>query len=103
MTIPPPVSLGPSGFVGSWLALSLFNAPYVFLLAAVALRRMDRSLEEAARGLGLNPWQVFARVVLPQLRPTLAASALHDRRLRGRVLHGLRHVHEGDLLPVPDR
>ncbi len=66
----------PIGFVGSWLALSLFNAPYVFLLTVVALRRMDRSLEEAARGLGLGPWAVFRRVVLPQLRPTLAASVL---------------------------
>lgn len=66
----------PGGFGGAWLALSLFTAPYAFLLCAVALRRMDRSLEEAAAGLGHGPWSVFVRVVLPQLRPALAASAL---------------------------
>jgi iron(III) transport system permease protein len=66
----------PGGFGGSWLALSLFTAPYAFLLCAVALRRLDPALEEAARSLGSGPWRVFGRVVLPQLRPAVAASAL---------------------------
>ncbi|MEX1287640.1 MAG: iron ABC transporter permease [Acidimicrobiia bacterium] len=66
----------PGGFWGSWAALSLFNAPYAFLLGAVALRRMDPALEEAARSLGLGPSATFVRVVLPQLRPTMAAAGL---------------------------
>src|SRR5215218_7706369 len=37
------------GFVGAWLALTLSTYPYVFLLAAAALRGLDPSIEEAAR------------------------------------------------------
>lgn len=65
-----------SGFLGAWMALSLFTYPYVFLLAASSLRNMDPSLEEAARGLGASPWRVFRTVVLPQLRPAVASAGL---------------------------
>ncbi|MCA9878360.1 MAG: iron ABC transporter permease, partial [Thermomicrobiales bacterium] len=37
---------------------------------------LDGSQEEAARSLGLSPWQAFRRVTLPQLRPAMAAGAL---------------------------
>ena len=40
------------GFPGALLALTLSTYPYVFLLAAAALRSLDPALEEAARGLG---------------------------------------------------
>jgi iron(III) transport system permease protein len=66
----------PGGFTGSWLALTLFTAPYAFLLCAVALRQLDPALEEAARSLGSGSWSVFRRVVVPQLRPAVAASSL---------------------------
>jgi iron(III) transport system permease protein len=64
------------GFVGAWLALTLSTYPYVFLLAAAALRGVDPSLEEAARALGRSRWGVFRRVTLPALRPSLGAGSL---------------------------
>ena len=64
------------GFGGAFAALTLATYPYVLLLCAAALRRSDRSLEEAARSLGQSHWQVFRRVTLPGLRPSIAASGL---------------------------
>ena len=65
-----------SGFAGSVVALSLATYPFVFLLCAAALRRSDRSLEEAAMSLGRRPREVFRTVTLPALRPSIAAGAL---------------------------
>ncbi len=64
-----------TGFPGAWLALTVFTYPYVHLLVASSLRRMDRSLEEAARSLGASPARVFRTIVLPRIRPALAAGA----------------------------
>ncbi len=50
--------------------------PIVFLLVAVALRGLDPALEETASSLGLGPWKIFFRVVLPQLRPALLGGLL---------------------------
>ncbi len=65
-----------AGFSGALAALALATYPYVFLLCGAALRRGDRSLEEAARSLGRTRAQVFRAVTLPQLRPSIGASAL---------------------------
>ena len=65
-----------TGFTGSAIALALATYPYVFLLCAAALRRGDRSLEEAAMSLGRGPRAVFTSVTLPALRPSIAAGAL---------------------------
>jgi iron(III) transport system permease protein len=64
------------GFTGSWLTLSLFTYPYVFLTVQAALRGLDPSLEEAARGLGHGPWRTFFAVTAPRLRPAAAAGGL---------------------------
>jgi iron(III) transport system permease protein len=64
------------GFGGAFVALTLATYPYVMLLCAAALRRSDRSLEEAARSLGQGRRQVFRRVTLPAIRPSIAASGL---------------------------
>jgi iron(III) transport system permease protein len=64
------------GLPGAWLALTLSTYPFVFLLAASALRSFDPALEDAARGLGLNAVETFRRVTLPVLRPSIAAGAL---------------------------
>jgi iron(III) transport system permease protein len=64
------------GYPGALLALTLSTYPYVFLLAAASLRRMDASLEEAARGLGESGFGVFRRVTLPALRPAIGAGGL---------------------------
>jgi iron(III) transport system permease protein len=65
-----------SGFFGAWLVLTLSTYPYVFLIVRAALRRLDPSLEEAARGLGASRLRVFRTITLPQLRPAIAAGAL---------------------------
>ena len=74
-----------TGFPGAWLTLTLFTYPYVYLLAAGALRGQDAALEETARTLGRSRWSTFRAVTLPLLRPAIAAGgllvslyALHD-------------------------
>ena len=64
------------GFTGSWLTLTLFTYPYVYLTVRAALRRLDPSLEEASRCLGYGPWRTFFAVTLPQIRPAAAAGGL---------------------------
>jgi iron(III) transport system permease protein len=64
------------GFVGAAGIIAFSYYPIVFLLVAVALRGLDQSLEDSARALGLNPRQIFFRVVLPQLRPALLGGLL---------------------------
>src|SRR5829696_4725709 len=64
------------GFTGSWLTLTLFTYPYVYLTVRAALRNLDPSLEEAARCLGYGPWRTFFAVTLPQLRPAAAAGGV---------------------------
>lgn len=64
------------GFPGAFLVLTLMSYPYVLLTVRAALRRMDPSLVEAARSLGLSPWGAFWKVTLPQLRPSIVAGSL---------------------------
>ena len=65
-----------SGFLASWLVLSLATTPYVFLAVSAALVRTDAAAEEVARTLGLSKWQVLLKVTLPQVRPAATASGL---------------------------
>jgi iron(III) transport system permease protein len=64
------------GGIGAWMALSISTYPYVYLVAAATLRRLDPAHEEAARGLGAAPSRVFLTIVLPQLRPAVGAGML---------------------------
>ena len=64
------------GYWGALAALTLSTYPYVLLLVSSALRGLDPSLEEAGRGLGRTPLEVFGRVTLPALRPSIGAGAL---------------------------
>ncbi len=64
------------GFPGAWLVLTLISYPYVFIPLRAGFLGMDRSLVEAARGLGKSRLMVFLRVTLPSLRPALAAGAI---------------------------
>jgi iron(III) transport system permease protein len=64
------------GHWGSALALTATTYPYVLLLVRGALSTSDRSLEEVARSLGDRSPTIVRRVLLPQLRPALAAGAL---------------------------
>ncbi len=71
------------GLLGATLIMTLAYFPFVYLPVAATLRGLDPAWEEQARTLGLRPAAVFARVVLPQLRPAILGGAL----LVG--LHGL--------------
>lgn len=66
----------PSGFWAAWLVLTLISVPLVHLAIAPAVRSLNPTLEEAARGLGAGRLKVFLTVTLPQLRPSLTAGAL---------------------------
>lgn len=72
------VSLSPmyEGLGGAILVMTMSKYPLVYLPVAATLRGIDPSLEESARMLGLSRRQVFLRVTLPLLRPTLAATGL---------------------------
>ena len=50
--------------------------PFLYLPVAAALRRLDPAIEDAAASLGLSPWRVFFRAVLPQLRLAICAGSL---------------------------
>ncbi len=66
----------PEGYFGALGVLALFSFPYLYLNLWNALRGLDPSLEESGRSLGLSQWQVFWRVILPQLRPAWLSGAL---------------------------
>jgi iron(III) transport system permease protein len=66
----------PYGFRGAAIALTLFSYPYVLLTVRGALRGLDPALEEASRTLGRGSLVTFVRIVLPQLRPSIAAGGL---------------------------
>lgn len=63
-------------FGGTVLVLSIFTFPYVYLLAAAALKSGGGDLEEASLSCGLSRWQTFFRVTLPLMRPSLAAGGI---------------------------
>jgi len=50
--------------------------PYVIIVVSARLHGFDPHLEEAARALGANPWQVVRYVTLPFLAPGVMAAAL---------------------------
>jgi multiple sugar transport system permease protein len=50
--------------------------PVVFLLALAGLANIDQTLYEAARVDGASEWQMFRRITLPLLLPTLAVAAV---------------------------
>ena len=64
------------GFPGAALTLVLLSYPYILLTVRAALLRMDPALEEISRGLGRSTRSTFFRVVLPALRPSIAAGGL---------------------------
>ncbi|HEX2296517.1 MAG TPA: iron ABC transporter permease [Actinomycetota bacterium] len=67
---------GIGGLGGSFLVLTLFTYPYVYLPARARFRRLAPSLEESARLLGRGSWSTFWRVVVPQARGAILAGTL---------------------------
>ncbi len=66
----------PYGYWGSLTVLSLYLTPYLFINLRSALAGLDPALEETALSLGYSSPKVFAKAILPQLRPSLYAGGL---------------------------
>ena len=64
------------GLPGATLVLVLMTYPYALLMIRGTLRRMDPSLEEAARAMGYGAVRTFIAVTLPLIRPAIAAGSL---------------------------
>jgi len=65
------------GFTRAAVALALLFVTLPFVVRSVqpVLMELDHEMEEAAASLGARPRTVFARVVLPNLVPAIAAGA----------------------------
>jgi putative spermidine/putrescine transport system permease protein len=66
--------------IGEWyglvLAHTVLSLPFVVLVMVAGLRDFDRSIEQAAEGLGASRWRTLWRVTLPLLRPSLISAGL---------------------------
>ena len=60
-------------FVGLFLAYVYFSLPRAISAYAAAAQSIDRSLEESARTLGANQWQIVRDIWIPELAPTTLA------------------------------
>ncbi|GAB4071868.1 iron ABC transporter permease [Ancylobacter sonchi] len=72
------ISLAP-GMHGLWSATFvsvIAYFPFLYLPVAATLRRLDPAIEDAAASLGLGPWRVFFRAILPQLRIAICGGSL---------------------------
>lgn len=70
-TIPSLAGLGAGTLIAT---LSYF--PLVYIPVAATLGRLDPAIEQSAASLGLGPWGVFFKVVLPQLRIAMTGGSL---------------------------
>ena len=67
---------GLNGLAAGVLVSVLAYFPFLYLPLSASLRRLDPAIEDTASSLGLKPWAVFLRVVLPQLRLAIWGGAL---------------------------
>lgn len=57
--------------MGITLAMAFVGLPFVVRSVQPVIEDFDRDLEEAARSLGADSWQVFSRVIFPSILPAL--------------------------------
>lgn len=67
------IGRGPHAVVLGHVALAL---PYVIVVVSARLATFDPQLEEAARSLGANAWEVTRFVTIPWIAPGVIAAAL---------------------------
>ncbi|WP_435138809.1 carbohydrate ABC transporter permease [Pseudopelagicola sp. nBUS_19] len=67
-----------SGIILIYVAM---NLPFVIWILQSFIVQVPRSLEEAARVDGAGPFQVFFKVILPLIKPGLAAAAIFTFRI----------------------
>lgn len=63
-------------FLGIMAVHVVLIAPFMLALLRASVAQLDRSLEEAAGGLGATPARIFRRVILPQLGPGIAVAGV---------------------------
>lgn len=68
--------LSPYNLGGTIWVLGLFFVPYMYLFVVAPLRRMDASLEEAARTAGCGVLETARRVTLPIVMPAVLSGAI---------------------------
>ena len=61
------------GFTNVLVALVVLAVPPILTNAYVAVNEVERDAVEAARGMGMTPWQIVRRVELPLALPLLFA------------------------------
>jgi sulfate transport system permease protein len=62
--------------IGVLIALLVVTLPFVVRTVQPVLLELDAAEEEAAMVLGASAWTTFRRIVLPAIRPAIAAGAL---------------------------
>ena len=67
-----------SGIILIYVAM---NLPFVIWILQSFIVQVPKSLEEAARVDGAGPFQVFFKIVLPVIKPGLAAAAIFTFRI----------------------
>ena len=55
--------------------MAFVGLPFVVRSVQPVIEDFDRELEEAARSLGANSWQIFRRVIFPSILPALITGA----------------------------
>ncbi|SFK77504.1 ABC transporter permease subunit [Falsiroseomonas stagni] len=63
-------------FMGVLAVHVVLVAPFMLALLRASVAGLDRTLEEAASGLGAPPARVFRKVILPQLGPGIAVACV---------------------------
>ncbi|EGB14553.1 binding-protein-dependent transport systems inner membrane component [Pseudodesulfovibrio mercurii] len=65
----------PKGLYTVWISQAMIILPFVTVIIASVLFRVDKRLEEAAGDLGATPWQTFRRVTLPLMKNGILAGS----------------------------
>jgi putative spermidine/putrescine transport system permease protein len=63
-------------FLGILAVHVVLVAPFMLVFLRASVAGLDRTLEEAAQGLGASRRQVLTRVILPQLAPGIAVASI---------------------------
>jgi osmoprotectant transport system permease protein len=66
-----PLLGGMIGFAPAFVALTLYSILPILANTITGIRGIDPTLTEAARGLGMNDWQMLTRVQLPLAAPVI--------------------------------
>lgn len=61
---------------GLVISHTLVTTPFVVLTVASGMRHIDENIEVAATVMGARRWQIFLKIVIPLLGPTILAGAL---------------------------